>query len=142
MVAAAWGWVLIVRASLFSDSMSKYLSTTAIVLFQRISKSVEGTTSGLAATGVGVKIRVTLGDPVDLSQFEGLPLTPETLHAATDRIMDAVTALVAELRGEPAPATRVDPREDGLASTGDAHVVYDFSPHRPDQPGPDAGGKR
>lgn len=86
-------------------------------------------------------IRVTLGEPVDLTEFEGLPLTPETLHAATDRIMDDVTVLVEELRGEPAPTARVDPREDGLASTGDAHVVYDFSPHRPDAPGPDDGGQ-
>jgi hypothetical protein len=35
---------------------------------------------------------------------------------------------VAELRGEPAPHERLDPRDADLARTGDAHVVYDFRP--------------
>jgi 1-acyl-sn-glycerol-3-phosphate acyltransferase len=73
-------------------------------------------------------MRVLLGDPVDLSDFDNREMSPEVLHEATERIMDAVTALVAELRGEAAPSTRLDPRESDLATHGDAHVVYDFGP--------------
>ena len=51
IVAPICGCVRIVRNKRFSDSMSKYLSTTATVLFQTFSKSVTGTTSGLAMTG-------------------------------------------------------------------------------------------
>src|SRR5208283_2037843 len=52
---------MMVRDNRFSDAISKYLSTTATVLFQTVSKSVEGTTSGFSATGRGAKIRVTWG---------------------------------------------------------------------------------
>ena len=37
-------------------------------------------------------------------------MTAATLDEATDRIMDAVTALVAELRQQTPPAERYDPR--------------------------------
>jgi 1-acyl-sn-glycerol-3-phosphate acyltransferase len=72
-----------------------------------------------------VTMQVTLGAPVDLDDLREQPLTAEVLHAATERIMDAVTALVAEQRGEPAPAVRVDPRESGAAAIGNAHVQYE-----------------
>ena len=41
------------------------------------------------------------------------------INEATDRIMAALTALVAELRGEKAPAERFDPRKSGVRPTGD-----------------------
>ena len=53
--------------------------------------------------------RILIGDPVDLSSFEGRPRDKATLMEATEVIMDAVTGLLAELRGERAPATRWDP---------------------------------
>src|SRR5208282_972020 len=71
-VAPISGCVSIVRDSRFSDAMSKYLSTTATVLFHTFSKSVEETTSGLVTTGRGEKIRVTLG----ACQPEGHELQP------------------------------------------------------------------
>lgn len=55
--------------------------------------------------------RVLVGEPVDLSDFEGAPLTRTTLDAATERILDAITALLAELRGEQPPAERWDPAQ-------------------------------
>ena len=55
--------------------------------------------------------RVLAGPPVDLTEFYDREPTAETLRAATDRIMDAITALLAELRGEPAPAERYDLRK-------------------------------
>jgi len=53
--------------------------------------------------------RLIVGDPVDLSAFEGRPLDKATLTAATAVIMDAITALLATLRSEQPPAERWDP---------------------------------
>ncbi|MCW2781039.1 MAG: phospholipid/glycerol acyltransferase, partial [Marmoricola sp.] len=62
--------------------------------------------------------RYKVGDPVDLSDLMGKALTNDVLHAATDRIMDAITALVADLRGETPPAVRFDPRQAGISEIG------------------------
>jgi hypothetical protein len=56
-------------------------------------------------------LRVLAGPPVDLSEYYGCEPTVENLRGATDKIMDALTELLAELRGEPAPAVRFDPRK-------------------------------
>ena len=58
------------------------------------------------------------GDPVPLDDLAAGPRTAETTATATDRIMDAITALVADLRGEPAPPERYDPRAHGVRETG------------------------
>ncbi len=72
-------------------------------------------------------VQVTAGPPVDLSDLAARGQTdPATLREATERIMQAVTDLVARLRGEPAPATRLDPRQEDIARTGDAHVEYNL----------------
>ncbi|MDQ4502234.1 lysophospholipid acyltransferase family protein [Sinomonas sp. ASV322] len=63
-------------------------------------------------------VRVLIGDPVDLSEFEGRPLDKATLVAATEKIMDAITALLAELRGEEPPAERWDPAEHQQSKHG------------------------
>ena len=55
--------------------------------------------------------RVLVGEPVDLSEFRDAPLTRTTLDAATDRILDAITDLLAELRGEQPHAERWDPAQ-------------------------------
>ncbi|HQE32654.1 MAG TPA: lysophospholipid acyltransferase family protein [Propionibacteriaceae bacterium] len=52
------------------------------------------------------KFRVICGEPVDLSDLYDLPVTREVLELATTRVMDAITALVEELRGDRAPADR------------------------------------
>nr|WP_294696490.1 lysophospholipid acyltransferase family protein [uncultured Friedmanniella sp.] len=54
--------------------------------------------------------RLMAGDPVPLDDLRALPLTAAVLDEATERIMSAVTALVAELRGEQPPVERFDPR--------------------------------
>lgn len=69
--------------------------------------------------------RYKVGDPVDLSDLLGKPLTNAVLHEATDRIMDAITALVADLRGEPAPAVRFDPRAAGVNEIGNPNKKDD-----------------
>jgi 1-acyl-sn-glycerol-3-phosphate acyltransferase len=55
--------------------------------------------------------RVLVGEPVDLSAFYDQEQTAELLRKVTDVIMDAVSQLLAELRGVPAPAERFDPRK-------------------------------
>ena len=51
------------------------------------------------------------GPPVDLDDLRGLPQTADTLREATDRIMDAITELLAKVRGEQPPAQRYVPAE-------------------------------
>ncbi|GAA1823095.1 lysophospholipid acyltransferase family protein [Actinomadura chokoriensis] len=53
-------------------------------------------------------MKVIAGPPVDLSAYAGLPLSRETLRAATDDIMTAIAGLLGELRGEEPPAERYD----------------------------------
>jgi 1-acyl-sn-glycerol-3-phosphate acyltransferase len=62
--------------------------------------------------------RVVVGDPVDLSAYTGQPLDKATLAAATDAIMDAVTALLAGIRNEEPPAERWDPAKNQQAKHG------------------------
>ncbi len=54
-------------------------------------------------------VHLLAGPPVDLADLMGRVDDPVVLHEATDRIMDRITALVAQLRGEPAPPKRFDP---------------------------------
>lgn len=49
-------------------------------------------------------IRYSAGPAVDLSEFAGEPLTADVLRPATDKVMAAIRVLLADLRGEPAPA--------------------------------------
>jgi 1-acyl-sn-glycerol-3-phosphate acyltransferase len=63
-------------------------------------------------------ISMKVGDPVDLDDLRGKPLTPAVLHEATNRIMDDVTHLLEDLRGGRAPATRFDPRTAGVSEIG------------------------
>ena len=59
-------------------------------------------------------IHVKVGDPVDLDDLRGQPVTPEVLHQATDRIMADITGLLEDIRGEKAPAERFDPKRAGV----------------------------
>ena len=61
-------------------------------------------------------IRLAAGPPVDLSAFQGLPLTATNLRNATAVVMADVTALLAGLRGETPPAVPYDPDAAGKAS--------------------------
>ena len=67
------------------------------------------------------RIQMKVGDPVDLEDLRARPVTPETIHEATDRIMAAITALLEDLRGERAPAVRFDPRAAGVRTIGNPH---------------------
>jgi 1-acyl-sn-glycerol-3-phosphate acyltransferase len=64
------------------------------------------------------KIIVKAGDPVDLSDLLEREPTLPVIQEATDRIMAAITELVAEIRGEKAPEKRFDPRRAGVSEIG------------------------
>ncbi len=66
-------------------------------------------------------IQITAGRPVDLDDLRDQPITPEVLQVATGRIMDSITRLLEEIRGERAPAVRFDPRTAGVPRTGNPH---------------------
>ena len=61
-------------------------------------------------------LRLVAGDPVALDDLREAPVTAAVLDAATTRIMDAITDLVAELRQAPPPAQRFDPQRTAPAS--------------------------
>ncbi|WP_233563879.1 lysophospholipid acyltransferase family protein [Cryobacterium tepidiphilum] len=63
-------------------------------------------------------IRVKIGDPVDLSAFEGRPLDSATLAEATAVVMDDITALLEDIRGEKAPEKRWNPADHDQHETG------------------------
>lgn len=63
-------------------------------------------------------VTVSVGQPVDLDDLRNGPRTRSVLQQATERIMDSITALQAELRQEEPPAKRWDPAEHGQSMTG------------------------
>lgn len=67
------------------------------------------------------------GPPVDLDDLRGTPQTAETLRLATERIMDAITELLAKVRGEQPPAERYVPVANGTENT-DAENGADSEP--------------
>jgi 1-acyl-sn-glycerol-3-phosphate acyltransferase len=60
------------------------------------------------------------GPPVDLDDLRAQPLSADTVKVATDRIMDAITELLAKVRGEEPPAVRFVP-ENGNGNSGDGN---------------------
>jgi 1-acyl-sn-glycerol-3-phosphate acyltransferase len=64
------------------------------------------------------RVRVIIGDPVDLSAYRGTESGSAHLVAATDVIMRDVSGLLAELRGEIAPTVRWNPADHGQRETG------------------------
>jgi 1-acyl-sn-glycerol-3-phosphate acyltransferase len=64
-------------------------------------------------------LRLIAGDPVPLNDLRETPVNGVVLDAATTRIMNAVTVLVAELRQEPAPVERFDPRHPAAGREGE-----------------------
>lgn len=63
-------------------------------------------------------IVVRFGEPLDLSHYAGKTLDAATIAAATNELMAAITALVAELRGEQPPHDHWDPADHGQTEFG------------------------
>lgn len=55
-------------------------------------------------------MHVHAGEAVNIDDLRGKPITSELLAEATERIMLAITMLLAEIRGEMPPAERYNPR--------------------------------
>jgi 1-acyl-sn-glycerol-3-phosphate acyltransferase len=70
-------------------------------------------------------VTMKVGDPIELGDLVPMEHTAVVIAQATGRIMDAITALVAEVRGEEPPAERFDPRTAGVASIGNPHKKKD-----------------
>jgi 1-acyl-sn-glycerol-3-phosphate acyltransferase len=66
------------------------------------------------------KVTVVAGPPVDLSDLYDRPQDAATLREATERLMAAITTMLAEIRGEEPPAERHDMRRRP-APGGGAH---------------------
>ncbi len=63
-------------------------------------------------------VNVIIGEPVDLSAWEGKPRTGATYAEATNAVMNSITALLEELRDEKAPLERWDPSAHGQTEIG------------------------
>jgi 1-acyl-sn-glycerol-3-phosphate acyltransferase len=50
------------------------------------------------------RVWTVVGDPVDLSEYKGRPVTNQVLREVTDLLMTRVCDLLADIRDEPAPA--------------------------------------
>lgn len=61
------------------------------------------------------KVTIVAGPPVDLDDLYGRPQDTATLREATERVMDAITALLADLRHETPPPVRYDMRKPNAA---------------------------
>jgi 1-acyl-sn-glycerol-3-phosphate acyltransferase len=81
-------------------------------------------------------MQVRAGPPVDLRDLADEPVTSELLATATERVMAAITQQLAEIRGEPAPLTRFDPKSAGVRRTGRPDAV----PEMPLDASPDEEG--
>ncbi|MFV0461858.1 MAG: lysophospholipid acyltransferase family protein [Nostocoides sp.] len=63
-------------------------------------------------------LRFRAGPPVNLTDLYGRGVDAEVLGEASRRIIEAITDIVADLRGQPAPTSRFDARSAGLPPTG------------------------
>jgi 1-acyl-sn-glycerol-3-phosphate acyltransferase len=63
-------------------------------------------------------MKVCVGEPVELDDLRGQPQTPAVLREATDRIMAALTDMLAEIRQEAPPQKRFDPASAHVPLTG------------------------
>lgn len=64
------------------------------------------------------RVSILVGNPVDLSRWEGRANDPVALEEATNAIMDRITELLAQLREEEPPKVRFDAKTSGLPRTG------------------------
>jgi 1-acyl-sn-glycerol-3-phosphate acyltransferase len=64
-------------------------------------------------------MQLRAGPPVDLSDLYDKPIDTKTLREATDRLMDRITELLEEIRGEEHVHGRFDPRQHGVPEIGD-----------------------
>jgi 1-acyl-sn-glycerol-3-phosphate acyltransferase len=64
------------------------------------------------------RVSIMMGEPVDLSRWQGRADDPLAIEEAADHIMDRITTLLETLRNEKAPAVRFDPKKSDLPRIG------------------------
>lgn len=64
------------------------------------------------------RVDMLVGEPLDLSDLADRAGEQSALTEGTERLMNAIAALMGELRGEEPPATRWNPSEHGQSETG------------------------
>ncbi|MCW2838846.1 MAG: 1-acyl-sn-glycerol-3-phosphate acyltransferase [Aeromicrobium sp.] len=74
-------------------------------------------------------IHVRVGAPLDLGDFEGREITEELLREATTRLMDALTAMMSEVRGELPSTPRIDVHTLGRPRSNYRPGIDDRSDH-------------
>jgi len=62
-------------------------------------------------------MHVRVGDPLDLTEYRGRPLTERLLREATELLMDQLTEMEAEVRGERPSTPRIDVHSLGRPGT-------------------------
>ena len=80
-------------------------------------------------------MHVVAGPPVDLSDLYDRPLDTPTLRIATDRLMDRITELLEQIRGEHAQHERFDPRKHGVPEIGNPMKHEEIGRPRPKRTG-------
>ena len=73
---------------------------------------------GLSLWPLRKPVQVVIGDPVDISDLAGKEHDQAAVAAATERLMNAITALLEQTRGEKAPEKRWNPSDHGQKETG------------------------
>ncbi|MEO0060617.1 MAG: hypothetical protein RL343_235 [Actinomycetota bacterium] len=63
-------------------------------------------------------VNMIIGDEIDLSNYRKRQLNPDELNEATKVVMQTITQLVEELRGEKAPLELWDPAKAGQTTSG------------------------
>jgi 1-acyl-sn-glycerol-3-phosphate acyltransferase len=63
-------------------------------------------------------IEIRVGDPVNLAPWKGKHEDPQALIEATAAIMQALTVMIEDMRGEKRPALIFDPHSSSLPRTG------------------------
>jgi len=58
-----------------------------------------------------------VGQPIDLSPYQGREITEEILHEASDRLMDTITEMMVQVRGERPTTPRIDVHSLGRSRT-------------------------
>ena len=64
------------------------------------------------------RVSIMMGEPVDLSRWQGRADDPVAIEEAADHIMDRITTLLETLRNEKAPGIRFDPKKSDLPRIG------------------------
>ncbi|MGO4958355.1 lysophospholipid acyltransferase family protein [Luteococcus sp. Sow4_B9] len=80
-------------------------------------------------------VQVKVGDPLDLSDLYDHPDRHAAVRIATERMLNAITDLVAELRGETAPEDRYDVRKKTRVPKGTTRMPDEGGVVPPVQPG-------